>query len=292
MELTAWDAAEVAATAVTYAATLGAAGGVMFLACNHPVIADSDRGRIRRLVAALLVLSLLAGAARVVVTAGSVSGEFAGMFDRVFLRMVLRTSEGPAIAVRTAGLLLAAFAVVADRRLSAPALIGAAMAATSFAWVGHAQAMTPRLLPVVLVGVHLLGVAFWLGALAPLLLIAGNRDLSRIAAAAARFGAAALFVVGMLVTAGLGLLWILVGELSGMWNSEYGREMTLKLGLVAGLLCFAAWNRLSLTPRLLAHDPGAARSLRRSIMCEILIGAVILLVTATLTTVMGPPALN
>ena len=152
--------------------------------------------------------------------------------------------------------------------------------------------MTPRTLPTLLVGVHLLAVAFWLGALAPLLMLVRDGDLSRMAAVTARFGAAAVFVVGVLITAGLGLLWMLLGELSNIGTSSYGRYMVLKLGLVATLLGVAAWNKWSLTPRLLAREAPAAQSLRRSIMCELLLGGLILLVTATLTTLTGPPALQ
>ncbi len=292
VDLSLWDVAEPVAKALTYAVTLGAAGGVMFLGYTHAIVADSDRRRIRRLVGVLLVLSALASGARIAVTAGSMSGDIAGMFDRVFLRMILQTGEGRALAIRVAGLLLAALAVCANRRPSALALLGAIIAATSFAWAGHAQAMSPSTLPTLLVCVHLLAVAFWLGALAPLLVLVRDGDLSRMAAVTARFGAVAVFLVGVLITAGLGLLWILLGELSNMWTSSYGRYMVLKLGLVASLLGFAAWNKWSLTPRLLAREVSAARGLRRSIMCELFLGGLILLVTATLTTLTGPPALQ
>jgi putative copper export protein len=47
-----------------------------------------------------------------------------------------------------------------------------------------------------------------------------------------------------------------------------------------------------LTPRLLHGDAGAARRLRTSIRFELLFGALILTVTAALTTLAGPPALE
>ncbi len=70
--------------------------------------------------------------------------------------------------------------------------------------------------------------------------------------------------------------------------SRYGRLVSLKLGLVILLLAFAAFNKLRLTPRLLAADESAVRALRRSIKAEMLIAGLILLVTATFTTITGP----
>src|SRR5271154_6100262 len=98
VELSVWDVVQVTAKAVAYAATLGAAGGIMFLGYCYAVIAASDRREIRRLVGVLLALSLLAGGARVMATAGSMSGDIAGMFDGTFLRMILQAGEGRALA--------------------------------------------------------------------------------------------------------------------------------------------------------------------------------------------------
>jgi putative copper resistance protein D len=286
-----WDAAVVAATAAGYAATLGAAGGVFFLKINHALIAPPVCRTIRRLVGTLSVIAVLAGGMRISALAGSMSGELAGMFDASLARMILQSGEGRTAFMRVAGLLLVTPAVLkGGSRPAAPAVIGALIAATSFAWGGHAHAAAPSVPAILLVSVHLLAAAFWIGALAPLLLISSHGDLPQVALTAARFGAAAVFVVGALVAAGLGLLWILLGSLSGLWASTYGRCVSIKLGLVALLLCFAAFNKLRLTPRLLAEDERAAKSLRRSIGFEMLLVGLILVVTATFTTLSGPPS--
>lgn len=287
-----WDAAVVVATAVVYTATLGAAGGIFFLKINHALIAFTVRRTIRRLVGALSVISVLAGGVRISVLAGSMSGELAGMFDGSLARMILQAGEGRTTFVRVAGLLLVTPAVLKGSRPAAPAVMGAMIAATSFAWSGHAHAAAQSVPAILLVSVHLLAAAFWIGALAPLLLISRHGKLPQVAKTAARFGAAAVFVVGALIAAGLGLLWILLGNLSGLWTSTYGRYVSIKLGLAALLLCFAAFNKLRLTPRLLANDERAAKSLRRSIGFEMLLAGLILIVTAIFTTVTGPPTLQ
>jgi putative copper export protein len=65
--------------------------------------------------------------------------------------------------------------------------------------------------------------------------------------------------------------------------------MAVKLLVVAALLGLAAVNKLYLTPRLLSGQAKAVIQFRRSLKAEMVIGALILLITATFTTVAGPP---
>jgi putative copper resistance protein D len=135
---------------------------------------------------------------------------------------------------------------------------------------------------------HLLCAAFWLGALVPLLTVAHDGDLEQLARTAARFGQMALAVVAALLVAGLCLLWTLIGDAATFWSGDYGRLMAAKLCTVALLLCLAALNKLSLTPRLLRGDGRAMTIFRRSATSEMVLGGVILLITATFTTLTGP----
>jgi len=125
--------------------------------------------------------------------------------------------------------------------------------------------------------------------LPPLLIITAGGNLSQIAAAAAGLGKLALRVVALLVAAGASLLLMLIGHAAQFWTSDYGRMMAIKLLAVAALLSAAAWNKLQLTPRLLKGDARAAAMFRRSLLVEMSIGALILLTTAALTTLAGPP---
>lgn len=284
-----WDAALIAAKIATYAATLGAAGAVWFLRYCHGLTARVERRSIRHLVFGASALALFAGAAQIVITAGSMSGAAAGMWDGSLVRMVWQAGAGRANVIRAAGLCVAAAAVLRERPVW-PAALGAAMAATSFAWTGHARSLDPPVLPLVQ-GVHLLGVAFWLGALAPLLIVASRADGARAAAAAARFGSAALYVVAGLTAAGACLLVSLLGGAAQLWSSTYGRYAALKLVFVAALLCLAALNKLWLTPRMRSGGR-AVRAFQVSVRCELLLGVLILAVTAVLTTAASPPALD
>jgi len=287
-----WDAAAVAVKAIVYAATLSTAGAVFFLAYSHALVPAADRMRIARSIRISSTVALLASGAQILVSAGSMSGDAADMMSPPLLHMAWAAGMGRTLLVRAAGLGLANVGMSSQRRPAGVAIAGAAIAATSFAWMGHTHSLTRSCLPILLLGVHLSAVAFWIGALAPLLVVSRTRDLSVMAAAAARFGTAALYVVSALLAAGLGLLWLLLGDVSQLWRSSYGRWLASKLVVVAALLCCAALNKLWLTPRLAAGKTEALHSLRRSIRIEMTLAALIFVLTAALTTLNGPPALD
>jgi putative copper resistance protein D len=103
------------------------------------------------------------------------------------------------------------------------------------------------------------------------------------------FGKAAAFAVAALIVAGTALAWLLSGSLTALFGTAYGLALLAKVGTVAALLGLAALNKLRLVPALRAGTPGATPALRRSIALEMLAVALILLATATLTTVTTPP---
>jgi putative copper resistance protein D len=289
LELSGWDTAAVCAEAVTYAATLGAAGAIFFLRYGTDLLQEQQHRRIRRLIGISLGVAALASCAKILLSSASMSGELAGMFDRDFARMILGAGEGHATGVRIAGLALGALIFSSRSGLRVLAQLGAVLASISFVFVGHIHALLPNPVPALLLCVHLLCAAFWLGALAPLLIAARDGADSQIAALASRFGVLALGIVMLLLCAGLSLLWILIDDVGRFWSSDYGKMIVVKLLLVTCLLGLAAVNKLRLTPRLLSARAGAVVQFKRTVRAEMVFGALILLVTAALTTVTGPP---
>jgi copper resistance protein D len=284
-----WDLAALLTKAATYAATLSAAGCVFFMAYNDGLLQNPERIRIRRLLVASAAAAALASAATTLLLAASMSGDIAGMIDSTFIGLLLRGSEGRAGGIRIIGLTCVLLAISTTRRFQMLALLGAVLAATSFAWVGHIHALRPNILPTLALCLHLLGAAFWLGALAPLLAVTRSGNGAQTGLIAARFGRAALGVVGMLVAAAAILLWILIGDASRFWSSDYGWMLAGKLVVVAALLSIAALNKLHFTPRLLKGEVRALQDLARSIKVEMILGGLVLLITATFTTITGPP---
>jgi len=282
-----WDVAAVLLKAITYAATLAAAGGIFFLSYCRGLLLEGERQRIRRLIGRLALAAGLVSCVRIALLSASMSGDFSGMFDASMVSLLLSGGEGRATGLRLVGLLLVIVAVVTGRGLVL-ASIGAVVAAVSFAAVGHTHAVASSALPELMLSVHPLSITIWLGALRPLLLIAGEAGVARTAAIAARFGTAALCVVGLLVIAGAIVLVVLLDGVAQLWTSRYGRWVSIKLGFVVALLSLAAFNKLRLTPRLRTGDSSAILMFRHSIEAEMLLAGSILVITAAFTTITGP----
>lgn len=288
MQITGWDIAVVIAKALSYAATLSAAGAVFFLAYSDSLLTSAQQARIRGWIPPLCLAAAAVSAVKVMLLAGSMSGSFQDMFDPSFNSMILRAGEGFCVAARVAGLCIAYAALLLKSRGRLPAAAGAALAAVSFAMSGHVHALPHSALPMALLMLHLLCAAFWLGALLPLYQAAADGDSAGCGALAARFGTLAAWLVAVLLAAGAALLWNLLDSVSSLWSSDYGRMVLVKILFVSALLGFAAFNKWHLTPGLLHGAPRAAAKLQRSIVVEMLLAAGILVITAAFTTLLGP----
>ena len=287
-----WSFAAVGVKALLYAATLTAGGGILFLALLASHLDDEERRRSLRVVRIAATVAIALTIARVMVLGALLGDDAAGLWDWSLLQIVLDGSEGVASIVRAAGLAaVLAFSVHAGPT-QALATVGALVAVGSFALTGHTGSIGPGGLPRMIAFVHLAGVAYWMGALVPLLIVASGPDLDRVAAVLRRFSAGAAVAVGGLIVAGGTLLWLLLGTIEAALNSAYGQFVLLKLALAAGLLTLAAVNKFRLTPRIARGDAAAAASLRRSIGAEIMLAGAILVATAVFTTVVGPPVLE
>ena len=109
--------------------------------------------------------------------------------------------------------------------------------------------------------------------------------LTGCAALLHRFGTIASGTVAILVLVGLTFAWLMIGSFGGLFGTAYGWTLIAKIIVVTGLLGLAANNKLRLVPALASGDPTASTYLRRSIRMEIIAVALILLATATLTSI-------
>ena len=114
------------------------------------------------------------------------------------------------------------------------------------------------------------------------------------AIATQRFSSLGLIAVTTLLVTGLINAWFLVGSVPALIETPYGQLLSTKVALLAAIVSIAAVNRLKLRPRLPAggdwHEAAQAalQRLRRNVIAEILLGAVILVIAGTLGT-MRPP---
>ena len=167
------------------------------------------------------------------------------------------------------------------------ALLGGLLALWSFTTVGHVSGRSVIWLDALLI-VHLMAAAAWIGILTPLRRLATDAGAPEAADLGHRFGQHAAIFVPLLILAGVGMSCALVGSVSALLNTGYGRMLLIKVAVVALLLGLAALNKLRLVPAFRAENRGVSIILRRLISVEMLAVVLILFATATLTSVTTP----
>ncbi|MEA2939909.1 MAG: copper transport protein [Bradyrhizobium sp.] len=195
-------------------------------------------------------------------------------------RAAIATSLGPSLVMAAAAMGLGCLAVripsaKAARALSAVALAGVGL---SLAASGHASTAPPQWLTRPAVFLHGIGLAWWVGALLPLLALA-LRPAQPLLPVLQRFSKVAVPVVGVVALTGLLLGAIQLESFQALTGTNYGRILCIKLALVAVLLALAALNRFRLTPAL-QSPPHHARPLVRSIAMECAVVVAILALVA------------
>jgi copper transport protein len=228
------------------------------------------------------------------------------------LSAVLDTTYGKALGARVlllvgTGLWFGWLALI-RRTPSRPAgvLVSVALLST-FAAAGHAGAGAASPLAFLSDSLHLAAMTVWVGGLVMLVtVLLPRRQPAEVAGAIPRFSPLAAGSVAVLVVTGTYQSWRQVGSLPALAGTTYGRELTLKLGLVAVALAFAAASRawvrrhhhrspvvvyaasatdlLDAQPPVTRPDitPAAMRTLRRSVAAEAAAAMLILAVTAAL----------
>ncbi|WP_412098855.1 copper resistance CopC/CopD family protein [Micromonospora sp. BRA006-A] len=154
--------------------------------------------------------------------------------------------------------------------------------AALFTWplAGHAAASPAPAVSVVVDAVHLGGMAVWLGGLVMLAVFllrqADERELDAILPIWSRWAALA---VAALLLAGTVQGLIEVAGLQALFDTTYGRLLLAKIALFVLVIGVAAYSRALVRRRVAAGRPG---SMRRAVVAELVITAVVLGVSATL----------
>jgi putative copper resistance protein D len=270
---------------LVYGTTLVAAGSALVIV-SLKSIDSATKKRLQWLAVGSAVLAALFSLSRILDRASFLDGgTWAGAIDPVLVQLVIDSPLGTSVALRLAGLLLLLALVFPGRIPEWIAAAGAVVVCVSFAFRGHALE-DPRILLGLLVSVHLLGLAFWIGVLWPLHRLSVRS--AQVGIVASEFGGKAVWVVGLLAVAGVVTLIVLTGGTLAALETAYGQFFAVKLLAFTSVLGFAAWNKLRLTPMLLAGNEHAGKALRGSIRIESALIAAVLLITAALTTLSSP----
>src|ERR1700683_4013992 len=295
-----------------------AAGIVFFVAfvaepalrkAEHDTLALALFARLRWIAWFCLAFALISGAAWLVLTAASMSGQsVADVYAQDVLWTVLsQTDFGNDWLVRLilagglAGVSVAFMSAQGAKStwLKAAAVILSAAFVGSLAWAGHAiggQGTEGILHPAADV-LHLIAAAAWVGALVPLALFLAmtGQDADGLAVARTatlRFSTLGVVSVATILLTGIVNTWYLSGSIDALTETKYGHLLLIKIALFLAMAGVAAFNRLRLTPRLV-DDPemtaaqDARRQLCRNATLEAAMGAAIIAIVAALGTL--PP---
>jgi copper transport protein len=172
------------------------------------------------------------------------------------------------------------------------ALAGAAAVLLVPGAAGHAAQTAPRGLSLALDWIHLAGGSIWLGGLIGLLVLgialpSGFRRAGLVVAVP-RFSNVALVSVLLLLGSGIWAAFEHLPTLSSLWQTNYGKTVILKAGLVTAAIMLASVNLLRSRPGL-GREPSTELLLRRLVSGEVLLVAAAVVGGALLSS-FPPPA--
>jgi putative copper resistance protein D len=275
------EAGLIASRWLHYAATSSLFGLLLFALYSPQAAAFAAPGRLRTPLAIVALAALVAWFGFLAATlAGSIAEAPATAAS-----LIGEPAIGPVWIGRA--LLAAALATPLARRGGvAVALAGALLA--SLALTGHARMHEGALgeLHVTIDAAHLLAAGTWLGALAAFLkLLARAPDEAATVAALANFARVGTLAVATLALTGVANALLVLGDWRALFRTLYGFLLMTKVGLVVGMLAFAAANRFRLVPALArGPDRGVFRHLRGHVIGETMLGLVVLLIVAVIGT--------
>jgi putative copper export protein len=271
--------------ALAFAALFQAAGVGPFLAIFGRQVTHAHRriGRLGLLAASGgLVLALL----HLSLDAPRMAGDFQGLWDWDLQQIAWTSMSGVAQLAQAVGLATIALALRSSAPLPVPwACLGSVIALGGFLLTGHTSAHPLRVVLAPLLALHVLIAAFWFGSLLPLMLVMRDETQDKAVRVIERFSAIAIWLVPVILLAGLGMGWLLAGSIRVL-QRPYGEILIAKVAGFALLMVLAANNKWRLTPALSAG--GTVLPLRRAIAIEYVLIIAILAATAVLTTFFSP----
>lgn len=315
------DALSAALRAVSFMLLLTAAGIPVFIAIFGCLVPNSLPD-VRKLGWKLAIGALVFVVAHQALEAARMAGEMSGIVDPAMQKMALISPAGAAFALRIVGLVLVAVGLrwavpsatampgatapsAATPVVTAPAattpgtasahrstttpgtampLLGTLLAITSFTLIGHTTTTPHRAAAVAFLTLHLSVVAFWLGSLWPLYLTATTEQPSTTARLIDQFSATAVWLVPMILLAGVGLMALLLPSLATL-RQPYGQLLLAKVAGFAVLMAMASLNKWQFGPACAAGD---TRAFKRTVVIEYVLVCAVLAITAVMTMFYSP----
>lgn len=286
MSVTSWDVFTLVSRAGIYLGMAGAIGGSFSLLVfeRSPLPAQP----LWRYLRWSCLLGLLSTGLYFLIRTAALGGNPSAAFDPTLLSIMTRSVLGDSAALLASAfalILLASFALRRSswiRRLGFPGLaIGLVALLWGFPVAGHLA--EHNIFNRLALALHVLAMSLWIGSFYPLLhLMKSNQARHNLKL----YGDIAVGIVGLLITCGVWLGFVLIPDFSTLFYEDYGRALLFKVGLVTMLLLLAASHKWYWVPRF--SEPGTAKKLGISIRAEMLLGIGVLLTTAAMSSLMSP----
>lgn len=296
MEVYIWNTVIVLSKAAFYIGFACVAGYTFFGSVySGDVIENGEERSFSQMTLVTVFIAFVANVVWFFANTGAMVEEgFAGAVDLDMINIMWDSSIGDTTLWRSVGLIGAATVAMFSSNLTlrkrskyvrqALLVICLLVFSYSYTLVGHVSDM--GVIEKGLLMVHVMVMAWWFGALYPLKKACNTLERGELFQLMEGFGKQASFMVSLLLVAGLLVAIQLVGSVDALLWSHYGQTILVKLLLVTCILTIAALHKLKLVPLLKSND--GREVLSKSISIEIYVAVAILLVTAGLTSVVGP----
>ena len=220
--------------------------------------------------------------------AGNLGGEFLSILDPIILELALTSKAGYAAIFALIGFTLTVISARYELvSLKVLGWLGIGFVLLSFIYTGHSQ--KSGILAQILLLFHLICVAFWLGSFIPLYNMCSSANTSNLHVIAHRFGIIAIFYLVVLIISGGSFAYILMNDISLLFDTSYGNAFLIKMSLVSLLFLFGALNKFKNVPLIKNEPTVGSMQLKKSIRIEMYIALLILSSTSILTTSMTLP---
>jgi copper resistance protein D len=273
--------------ALSFIALFQAAGVAMFVAIFGRRLL-SAQAPVRRLGQVAAIAGIVLVGAHFALEAARMAGEMSGMWNPALQEMAWNAPARAALICRLLALLLIAVGLQgASVRGAIMVVVGAVLAVGAFTLTGHTSVNVHRGALSSLLVLHLLIVAFWFGALWPLGLVTLRETPVRAGDLIERFSLIATWLVPLILAAGTAMAVLLLPGLSAL-SEPYGELLIAKVVGFALLMGLAAANKWRFGPALGSGTSGSGEWFRRSVVAEYVLIAVVLSVTAVMTSFFSP----
>ncbi|WP_137165544.1 copper resistance D family protein [Salinimonas lutimaris] len=296
MEMYIWNTLIIVCKALFYAGTAGIAGYAFLQTFGFEkstqTLPTAYARKITRYFIYVFTLTVISVPIWFLAKVGAFSESgISGALDPTMLSIMWDSPVGHMAQVRGGATVFALLSLLVATRLGFQhmvirvcMLLALAVALYSYTLAGHISEQ--GLIEKMLLIVHVFVMSWWFGALIPLKLGCRYLPVEQTKSLMHKFGVSAQFLVGLMIIVGVLMALQLFDNISQLFTSAYGLTLMAKIGCVGALLLIAARHKRKLVPML--KNQQAVDKLSRSISLEITLAATLLLITAALTSVVGP----